>query len=358
MDDYVKIASSLPPSGQLHTLTGIALVLGLGKGGVPGLATVATAATVLTAPSGVAGGLGFAVALMVPILTAIDVYAAWLHRLSLDWPTVWLLLPTSFIGMVIGQVADKYVTDQGARLLVGAILLGILSLRTWKDVAAYLFPAWSIRHHLSGDSREHKINVEGKGSMDEEEAECMLKKLNVENRDDMSDSSSHLDMDGGGGEGVVARKEKATTASSPSKPEAGIGRRKKKQQVGPATRFAWACAVGLVGGAATMLTNSMGPILNVYLLSVAKLSPESYVGTRAMFFCFLNLGKLPLRVMGGTLGMPMLPLASGLGAVAVLGVFLARPIMLGMEERTFVKLELGVVAFAGLRLCYMGLMKQ
>ena len=51
----------------------------------------------------------------------------------------------------------------------------------------------------------------------------------------------------------------------------------------------------------------------------------------------------------------MLPLAAGLGAVAVLGVFLAKPIMLGMNEKTFVKLELGVVAFAGLRLCYMGL---
>ena len=104
-----------------------------------------------------------------------------------------------------------------------------------------------------------------------------------------------------------------------------------------------------------MLTNSMGPILNVYLLSVAELSPQSYVGTRAMFFCFLNLGKLPIRVMGGTLGLPMVPLATGLGVVAVVGVFLAKPIMLGMNERTFVRLELGVVAFAGLRLCYMGL---
>ena len=116
-----------------------------------------------------------------------------------------------------------------------------------------------------------------------------------------------------------------------------------------------AASIGIIGGAATMLTNSMGPILNVYLLSVAELSPSSYVGTRAMFFCFLNLGKLPIRVMGGTLGMQMVPLATGLGLVAVVGVFLAKPIMLGMNEKTFVKLELGVVAFAGLRLCYMGL---
>ena len=110
-----------------------------------------------------------------------------------------------------------------------------------------------------------------------------------------------------------------------------------------------------MGGMATMLTNSMGPILNVYLLSIAELTPQSYVGTRAMFFCFLNVGKLPIRVMGGSLGLPMMPLAFGLGAVSVLGVFLAKPIMLSINERLFVKLELSVVAFAGLRLCYMGI---
>jgi uncharacterized membrane protein YfcA len=106
---------------------------------------------------------------------------------------------------------------------------------------------------------------------------------------------------------------------------------------------------------ATMLTNSMGPILNVYLLSVAELSPQAYVGTRAMFFCFLNLGKLPIRIVGGTLGLPMLPLAVGLGIVSAVGVFLAKPIMLSINERLFVKLELSVVLFAGLRLMFMGI---
>lgn len=329
MDDYVKIASTLSPPGQLPTLIAIALILGLGKGGVPGLATIATAATVLTAPSSIPGGLGYAVALMVPILTMIDIYAAFLHRSALDWPTVWLLLPTSFVGMVIGQLVDGYVTDTGARLLVGMILLGILALRTWKDVVTFLFPSWAIERQLSGDSKMHKIEVEGKGSMDSNdnnEANAFISHLNIEDGGEQSSSKSHS----------------ATT-------------RRKKKQLAPATKFLWACIVGIIGGVATMLTNSMGPILNVYLLSVAELSPQSYIGTRAMFFCFLNLGKLPIRVMGGTLGMSMVPLATGLGVVAVVGVFLAKPIMMGMNEKTFVRLELGVVAFAGLRLCYMGL---
>mmetsp|Transcript_54479 Transcript_54479/g.81109 ORF Transcript_54479/g.81109 Transcript_54479/m.81109 type:complete len:333 (+) Transcript_54479:138-1136(+) len=331
MEDYVKVATSLPPTGQLPTLIGISLILGLGKGGVPGLATVATATTVLTAPSDVPGGLGYAVALMVPILTIIDVYAAYLHRAALDWNTVWVLLPTSFVGMVLGQVLDKHMTDKGARLLVGIILLGILTLRTWKDVLIYLFPNWAIRNQLSGDSKELKVEIRKEGSMDSAEAEELLDNRNQYEEDDTEQVESGMSVS-----------KNATTKI-------------KKHQLSPARQLLWSCIVGIIGGMATMLTNSMGPILNVYLLSVAKLSPQSYIGTRAMFFCFLNLGKLPIRVMGGTLGLSMMPLVVGLGVVAVMGVFLAKPIMLGMAEKTFVKLEMGVVLFAGLRLCYMGM---
>ena len=91
MEAYVAYASDL--NGQLVLLIAIAAVMGLGKGGVPGFATIATAATVATAPLHIPGGMGYAVALQVPILTMIDVYAAWLHSDHLDWPTVRLLLP-------------------------------------------------------------------------------------------------------------------------------------------------------------------------------------------------------------------------------------------------------------------------
>lgn len=285
---------------------------------------VSQAATVLTAPTDITGGLGFAVALMVPILTMIDIYAAWLHRVALDWPTIWLLLPTSFVGMLLGQVLDKFMTDKGARLLVGFILLGILALRTWKDAVGFFCPKWAIENQLSGESKEDKIARKES----DDERDCLVEVIQC--------SENDQDIEQG------SKKSNITTT-------------RRTQQLASSTKIMWACIVGIIGGAATMLTNSMGPILNVYLLSVAELSPQSYIGTRAAFFCFLNLGKLPIRVMGGTLGMPMLPLAAGLGLVAVAGVFLAKPIMLGMNEKTFVRLELGVVAFAGLRLCYMGL---
>ena len=83
---------------------------------------------------------------MVPILTMIDIYAAYLHRLELDWRTIWLLLPTSFVGLL----DKKHLTDVGARLLVGVILLCILALRTW-NVVRCLCPNFAIKHQLSGE---------------------------------------------------------------------------------------------------------------------------------------------------------------------------------------------------------------
>jgi hypothetical protein len=121
------------------------------------------------------------------------------------------------------------------------------------------------------------------------------------------------------------------------------------------TRWTWACVVGIVGGAATMLTNAMGPILNIYLLNVVRLSPSAYIATRAVLFCVVNGGKLPMRFVAGTLAWPMMPLVVLLGAISVLGVIGARPIMLSIAKDKFVMLELAVVAFSGLQLCWMGI---
>ena len=53
----------------------------------------------------------------------------------------------------------------------------------------------------------------------------------------------------------------------------------------------FACVVGVVGGFATILTNSMGPMLNVYLLTL-QLDPQVFVGTRATFFTAINALKV------------------------------------------------------------------
>ena len=314
MDAYITQASDI--NGQLILLIFISIILGLGKGGVPGFATIATALTVATAPMNITGGLGYAVSLQVPILAMIDISAAYLHHKSIDWRTTWLLLPVSFIGMAIGQVLDRFMTDALARVLVGFILLSILVLKVWEDIVAFIFPKKSSDDILYHDieSNSYRISNNNTDHKRKQSPPPPLNRSSTENNEGDSKNTNNN-----------------------------------------AKTYLWAGVVGIFGGAATMLTNSMGPILNVYLLSVRKLSPTEYIGTRAMFFCFLNVGKLPMRFMSGALGWRMIPLACGLGAVSVVGVFCAKPIMLSIKEETFVRLELLVVAFAGLRLMWLGL---
>ena len=310
MSAYISQAADI--NGQLILLIFISIILGLGKGGVPGFATVATALTVATAPMNIVGGLTYAVSLQVPILAMIDISAAYLHRSSIDWNTTLLLLPVSFVGMGVGQILDKFMTDSLARILVGFILLSILTLKVWEDVVSFLSPT-----DKKTDSSDMCDDIESYRMIDDTENEKL-------------------------------------SPTSPSN-ETSESLTNNTTNMSNAQVYGWACVVGLFGGAATMLTNSMGPILNVYLLSVRKLSPTEYIGTRAMFFCFLNLGKIPMRFMSGALAFKMIPLAFGLGLVSVIGVFCAKPIMLSMKEETFVKLELAVVAFAGVRLMWLGL---
>ena len=294
MEAYVAFASSI--NGQLPLLIFLAAVMGLGKGGVPGFATIATALCVATAPLHIPSGLGYAVALQGPILTMIDVSAAWIHKEKIHWPSVWLLLPTSLLGMLVGQILAGFMTDAVARILVGFILLSILLLKVWKDVAKLVCPQL-LRKRKRRTSKLVEVDLE-KASVREEKS----------NGDDSSKEAY------------------------------------------------WGYIVGFFGGAATMLTNSMGPILNVYLLSIQRLSPSEYIGTRAMFFCFLNLGKTPMRFYAGVLGWPMIPLAVCLGFISILGVVCAKPIMLSMSEQTFVRLELMVIFIAGIKLFVQGVM--
>jgi uncharacterized membrane protein YfcA len=319
MEAYIKQASDI--NSQLILLISISLILGLGKGGVPGFATVATALTVATAPLNVDGGLAYAVSLQVPILAMIDISAAYIHSRCIDWYTTWLLLPLSFVGMGIGQVLDRYMTDALARIIVGFILLALLTFKLKDDILRTI----------------QKTTIRSNGSNDyHHDIESSISTTSTTSTTNTT-SANHS-------------KSKSSPPTSTQKHYLT-----SKPTTSKTKTYTWAFFVGIFGGAATMLTNSMGPILNVYLLSVAKLSPSEYIGTRAMFFCFLNIGKIPMRFASGALGWSMIPLAFGLGLVAVLGVFCAKPIMLSMKESTFVKLELVVVAFAGMRLMWLGL---
>ena len=61
----------------------------------------------------------------------------------------------------------------------------------------------------------------------------------------------------------------------------------------PFTRYPWLIGVtGVLAGFTTMVANTSGPIMVLYLLAL-RLPKVTFIGTSAWFFLFLNLFKLP-----------------------------------------------------------------
>jgi uncharacterized membrane protein YfcA len=52
---------------------------------------------------------------------------------------------------------------------------------------------------------------------------------------------------------------------------------------------------GTLAGIATTISNSSGPILNIYFL-VLNLDKRTFIGTATMFFAFANVAKLPIFI--------------------------------------------------------------
>ena len=85
--------------------------------------------------SGFGGGLGVlavpvmalyispiqAAAIMLPILCLMDVINVWVYRKSWDRPNVKILLPAALIGVLIGALTFRYLSDAYIRIIVGLI---------------------------------------------------------------------------------------------------------------------------------------------------------------------------------------------------------------------------------------------
>lgn len=123
---------------------------------------------------------------------------------------------------------------------------------------------------------------------------------------------------------------------------------------GYANSLWFACVVGVIGGFATILTNSMGPMLNVYLLTL-RLSPSVFVGTRATFFTVINTVKIIQRFSAGTLSLTMFTVGSKYGILAVLGVLASTFIIPLMSKTVFMRLEYCFMTLASLKLIDAGL---
>lgn len=194
----------------------LAILMGLGKGGVPGCSMMAVALNAINAPdlpflAGAPSGMDLATVLQVPVTCLADLMVVARNIKLVAWSKIPPLLSTTIVGIALAQqMIGKFSPDM-AKTLVGSVLAALICLN-----------------------------------------------LSI---------------------GKLTK----TDGDSP-----------------PNYVSAWwfVGMVGITGGFATVLTNSMGPMLDIYLLTL-KLEPFVQIATRAGFFTLVNAIKLVLFVYSG-----------------------------------------------------------
>ena len=110
------------------------ILFGLYKSGVGGALSVPFAPLIALATSPLE-----AVAIMLPIMLTMDVFAVTAYRRDFDAKTLMLTIPTGILGVAIGGLLAAHVSDAHVRLIIGAVAVSF-SLKYWlssrKAVAA------------------------------------------------------------------------------------------------------------------------------------------------------------------------------------------------------------------------------
>ncbi len=124
-----------------------------------------------------------------------------------------------------------------------------------------------------------------------------------------------------------------------------------KPSPGPPPRAA-GIGLGLVGGINTMIANSAGPFMAMYLLMDATLDKWGFVGTNAMMFVIINSSKLPLSYSLGVITPQSLLFNLWLVPAVLAGIASGKYILERISQRVFEEILLLFCLFAALRLIW------
>lgn len=112
-------------SGAWMLLAVGALLIGIAKTALPGLATVAVAmfAAVLPAKQ--------STAVVLLLLLVGDLVAVWIYRREVDWAALRKLVPPVLVGVAAGVVTLRLIDDAAVKRLIGVILLLLTAATIW-----------------------------------------------------------------------------------------------------------------------------------------------------------------------------------------------------------------------------------
>lgn len=104
---------------QILAVLGGALLVGLGKGGIPGAGnfTVVIFASVFEAKA--------SVGLLLPVLISADVIAVLVYRKHADWSRLGRLLPWLVVGILLGFWAFDHLSGLHVKRLIGVFVIGM-----------------------------------------------------------------------------------------------------------------------------------------------------------------------------------------------------------------------------------------
>jgi uncharacterized membrane protein YfcA len=106
-----------------------AFLVGMGKGGLPGVGNITVVLMALALPAKASVGI------LLPILISADIIAVIVYRRHANWNYIWKLAPWMSAGIVIGYFVFSRVDDAQVRFLIGLILLSMTSIHFYRKWA-------------------------------------------------------------------------------------------------------------------------------------------------------------------------------------------------------------------------------
>lgn len=110
---------------------------------------------------------------------------------------------------------------------------------------------------------------------------------------------------------------------------------------------------GIWCGAVSLLTNSSGPLLDMYLLDL-RLPKEKFLALRSSYLVVLGIVKLAGNLSFGVLQVAALPFAAGLCLLAAAGVLVGKQLTRRMPQAAFELITWTFILLAALRLLLWG----
>lgn len=118
-----------------------AFLVGLGKGGLPGVGNITVVLMALALPPKASVGI------LLPILISADIIAVLVYRRHAEWRYIGRLAPWMIAGIILGYFVFSRVDDAQVRFLIGIILLSMTGIHFYRK--------WQRRHASGEDALPH-----------------------------------------------------------------------------------------------------------------------------------------------------------------------------------------------------------